>query len=87
MLRYVEDYGYMTFVKNSVNQKLSSLKMNYFDVSKDIEIVEKMIKDELNEFINQHLNTIKDNIKLNHVWMPWKRMFEVGLEIDYKKDA
>ncbi len=87
MLRYVEDYGYMTYVKNIVNQKLSSLHMNYFDVSKDLNIVEDMVKEELNLFITKYLSTIKDQIIIHRVWMPWKRMFEVGIELEYKKEC
>ncbi len=85
MSRYVEDYGYMTHVKGEVNQKLGHLGMNYFDVSQNTELIQNMVEEGLHEFISMYMNPIKNNIQIKKVWMPWKRMFEVGIDIAYKE--
>lgn len=85
MSRYVEDYGYMTYVKGEVNSKLSQLGMNYFDVSHNLNLIQQMVEDGLHEFIAKYLKSIDQNIAINKVWMPWKRMFEVGVDVSYKR--
>lgn len=85
MSRYVEDYGYMTYVKGEVNLKLSQFGMNYFDVSHDLMRVQHMVEEGLHEFIAKYLKSIENNIVINKVWMPWKRMFEVGVDVSYKR--
>lgn len=84
MSRYVEDYGYMSYVKTIVNQQLGKLEMNYFDVSKDLKTVECLIYEELNKFIHHYLGSIENHVMIEKVWMPWKRMFEVGVQVKYK---
>jgi hypothetical protein len=85
MSRYVEDYGYMTYVKGEVNARLGQLGMNYFDVSQDLKLVQKMVEENLREFISKYLKPIEQHIMINRVWMPWKRMFEVGIDVSYKR--
>lgn len=83
--RYVEDYAYMTFVKGDVNSKLGTLGMNYFDVSKNLALVEAKVEEGLYTFISTYMKPIEKNIQINKVWMPWKRMFEVGVDVTYKR--
>jgi hypothetical protein len=83
MSRYVEDYGYMSYVKTIVNQQLGKMGMNYFDVSHNMNAVESMIHEELKKFISIHLSSIDHHIDILKVWMPWKRMFEVGVQVKY----
>lgn len=85
MSRYVEDYGYMSYVRANVNGRLKEKNMNYFDVSANHEIVEKEVEKELKEFIHIYLPSIESHISIDEVWMPWKRMFEVGVHVSYKK--
>ncbi|HCZ23621.1 MAG TPA: hypothetical protein DHV05_02005 [Acholeplasmataceae bacterium] len=84
MARYVEDYGYMTTVKGSVNQELNAMGMNYFDVKSRLSDVEQMVEKRLQMFIHQYLAPIEKHIVIERVWMPWKRMFEVGVEVKYQ---
>ncbi len=83
MSRYVEDYGYMAYVKTLINQQLGKMGMNYFDVSKNQTTVESMIHDELRKFKDIYLSSITHHIDIISVWMPWKRMFEVGVRVKY----
>jgi hypothetical protein len=82
--RYVEDYGYMAYVRTIVNSKLKDLGLSYFDVSQKEQEVIVRVEYELNAFVENHLSSIKDHIVIHKVWMPWHRMFEVGLEVTYK---
>jgi hypothetical protein len=82
--RYVEDYGYMAYVRTIVNSKLKDLGLSYFDVSQKEQEVIIRVEHELNAFVEKHLSSIKDHIVIHKVWMPWHRMFEVGLEVTYK---
>ena len=84
MARYVEDYGYMTTVKGSVNQELNAMGMNYFDVRSKLNDVEQMVEQRLKMFIHMYLAPIEKHIVIEKVWMPWKRMFEVGVEVKYQ---
>lgn len=81
--RYVEDYGYMTYVKGVVNQQLHSMGLNYFDIRAKLHDVETLVNSELHAFIHTYLQPIEKHIRIQKVWMPWKRMFEVGLEVVY----
>jgi hypothetical protein len=85
MMRYVEDYAYMAFARTEVSQMLKSKGMSYFDVSKDETLVIKWVTQKINEFIEEYLFSIKDHIQINKVWMPWHRMFEVGIKAEYIK--
>ncbi len=81
--RYVEDYGYMALVRGLVNSQLKDFGMNYFDVSHDLSKIESMVNFELKSFIHTYLEPIEKHIQIKKVWMPWKRMFEVGVEVKY----
>jgi len=83
MSRYVEDYGYMGSVRSTVNAKLKTLGMNYFDVASNLEKVEEMVNLELHQFVKTYLPSIASHIQIHRVWMPWKRMFEVGVDVSY----
>lgn len=83
--RYVEDYGYMTSVKGSVIGELHTMGLNYFDVKGRLHDVEKMVFERLQHFIHHYLEPIEKQIVIHKVWMPWKRMFEVGVDVSYQK--
>ncbi len=81
--RYVEDYGYMALVRGLVNSQLKEFGMNYFDVSHDLNKIESMVHQELKSFVHTYLEPIEKHIQIKNVWMPWKRMFEVGVDVIY----
>ena len=84
MLRYMEDVAYCSYVrKHIVENYLPELGMDYFNVVEQEGIVSKLVKEQLCVFKKQHLSSIEDKIKVKSVRMPWKRMFEAGLDIEY----
>ena len=78
-LRYIEDIGYCSVVRSSVTNELSKYGANYFDVSMCLELIEELVKTRLNEFVDSYFKGKKPILK--KVKLPWKRMFEVELEI------
>ena len=42
-----------------------------------------MTKEQLEAFAKEYLTSIADKVEIQHVSMPWKRMFEVRLDATY----
>lgn len=81
--RYLEDVGYCSVVRNKVAQRLSEWDMNYFDVKESDGKVSVVVREELERFAKEELTSIVSDLQIKNVSMPWKRMFEVNLEIEY----
>jgi len=60
--------------------------MNYFDVREPDGMVASMVKEELQKFMEESLSSISDSVTIKKVSMPWSRMFEVNLEVEYVND-
>ena len=60
--------------------------MNYFDVREPDGMVAAMVKEELQKFMEESLSSISDSVTIKKVSMPWSRMFEVNLEVEYAND-
>lgn len=84
MSRYVEDYGYMGFVRSEVIAELGRLGKNYFDVSGKENEVARLIRDGLRRFVEKYLPSLKNRIEIESVTLPWQRMFEIGLSVKTK---
>jgi len=79
-LRYVEDFGYCSVVRKSIAEHLV-LPNHYFLLDGKRGQVVNQIREALQTFINQELNTEGVFIVLDDVYSPWNRMFETGLEV------
>lgn len=85
-LRYVEDVGYCALTRRKVTENFLALHgFNYFDVLETHGLVSKKVFEELSDFIKKELTSISDNIVLEEVYMPWKRMYEVGIKLRYEE--
>jgi len=85
-LRYVEDAGYCSVVRRYVtDNELEALGMNYFDVKESNGFVSKRVKELLARFVEERLSSEADHIEIKSAYMPWRRMFEVGLDVQYKQ--
>jgi hypothetical protein len=84
ILRYLEDYGYMSYARTKVTQKLKAYDMTYFDITKNESLVVKLIGQTIEEFIKVYLKDLEHHYVIKDIWMPWHRMFEVGLSVIYK---
>ncbi|GEM_PF-26368 len=85
MERYIEDAGYCSVVRKNITKDLSKYGMNYFNIKEQDGVICKRVRKELQQFVEFYLSSVKNNISLDKVWMPWRRMFEVGLRASYKK--
>lgn len=83
--RYIEDAGYCAVVRKYITEhKLENLGMSYFDVKERNGIVSVLVQEMLQEFVDSKLSSIAEKVCINQVYMPWRRMFEVGLDANYK---
>lgn len=82
--RYLEDAGYCAKVRTDVKKHLPE-GMNYFDVKEEKGIVSEIVKDNLQQFQQQYLSSISNEIHIIDVKMPWKRMFEVDLSVQWQE--
>lgn len=83
-LRYVEDCAYDSVVRQTVTrQDLPSLGLDYFEVDgpegKAAQCVEKRLQD----YVHENMESVADKIQIHHVRLPWSRMFEAELDVEY----
>ncbi len=83
MERYIEDGGYCSVVRKNITTELPGYGMDYFNVREPDGVISARVKEELERFIKEYLSSVAPNISLDKVWMPWSRMFEVGIEASY----
>ena len=83
-LRYIEDAGYCSVVRQQIANELQKYGMNYFDVKEKDGIVSEIVKEKLEEFIKNELSSISTNLQISKLIMPWRRMFEVDITVKYE---
>lgn len=82
--RYVEDMGYCGKVRGKVvDERLPEYGLDYFNAGDQRGLVSGIVKDELEAFVREHMPSIASHIEIADIWMPWKRMFEVGLDVKW----
>ena len=83
--RYVEDMGYCSRVRGKVTaEHLPPLGFSYHDVRDQRGAASALVKQELEAFVREHMPSIAPHVAIRDVWMPWRRMFEVGLTVEWK---
>lgn len=83
-LRYVEDAGYCSYVRQNVtNTILPALDYDYFLVDGRNGRVSEIVQEQLHDFIKGNLIDEDNKILIKECYMPWSRMFEVGLEVEH----
>ena len=84
-LRYVEDAAYCAQVRQLVTERyLPGMQLNYFKTDGPRGKAAEIVKQELQKFSDSYLGDARHNIVINDVYMPWSRMFEVGLDVEVK---
>lgn len=84
-LRYLEDLGYMSVVRNKIFQEISKEGMNWFTIDGKRGKVSKRIWKALNEFAQENLNTLEYEVEIIDNFQPWERMFETELVVKLNK--
>ena len=83
--RYVEDIGYCSVVRQKITEELDGYEMNYFDVKEKDGIISKLTKKSLEDFVKEELYSLKGKLVIIKVILPWRRMFEVDIEVNYSE--
>ena len=86
MLRYVEDIVWDGYVRQSIKNEIlpKYSEFNYYDVKEVNGEFSKIAKKEMLSFIEKNMPELANLIKINDVKMPWKRMYEIDIDITYK---
>ena len=85
--RYIEDVGYGAIVRSYVTQNiLPQWGMNYFWCEEQRGKAANAVLEELKKFIRTELTSIAERVTLEDLYLPWSRMFEIGLTAKYKAD-
>ncbi len=80
-----EHRDFLVVVRKYITEhKLEGLGMNYFDVKESNGIASTLIREMLQEFVDSKLSSIAEKVCINQVYMPWRRMFEIGIDANYK---
>ncbi len=80
--RIIEDAFYQSIVRQRVAREyLPKMNLSYYDFKTKQEEVENTIRDLLIEEYNKLISSKEVDFKLNKVETPWKRMFEIGMDI------
>ncbi len=87
MLRYLEDIGYCGYVRQKIWKEIlpNYPQYNYFNVLETRGEFAELVRTELLNFVKSHMPEIEPFIEIEDVYMPWKRMYEVGINVRYKK--
>lgn len=81
-LRYVEDFGYDSVVRKALsNGPIQELGLDKFLLDGPRGQVSRMVREGLEQFIHDHLQQEGHSIRIMDCYMPWNRMFEVGLAV------
>ncbi|WPP41741.1 DUF4127 family protein [Paenibacillus hunanensis] len=86
-LRYVEDFGYDSIVRKALsNGPIQELGLDKFNLDGPRGHVSVMVKEGLEQFIAQYLTQEGYTIDILDCYMPWNRMFEVGLSVKARQE-
>ena len=81
--RIYDDLIYQAYARKYItNNILPPIGLNYFDIKKDTTFVQKITKQIIEEFAKNNFPKFYDKYHIKELTMPWKRMFEIGLEIE-----
>lgn len=84
--RLIEDWGYQSLVRQDVSRNdLPPLAADDFRLTHVQSIVEARICSKLEQFAKQYLPK-GDQLRIEHVRLPWRRMFEVEFELSEQKE-
>lgn len=80
--RLLDDATYQSYVRLYLtNNVIASFGCNYFDTSKQNEVIENLTKEEIIKIAKVNYPFIFTKYQLVKVSLPWKRMFEVDVEV------
>lgn len=88
-LRYVEDIGYMSFVRKDIcTNYLEQMNCSYFEVDGKRGNVALLVHDKLQKFADDCISDDIYKVKVTDCYQPWNRMFETAptVKVEKRKD-
>ena len=86
-LRYLEDIVYCSLVRQQITkEELPRHGYDYFNVGAPRGEISELVQTCLAAAAKELLPSIADQLTILDTWMPWSRMFEVGLKVQWKHD-
>ena len=83
-LRYLEDVGYMSYVRfKAFDLFKNEFEWKEIDGKEDGKVA-TFIRDELNKWCNENLNSANYSVSIIKHEQPWNRFFETGLVVETK---
>ncbi|HBE9108971.1 TPA: DUF4127 family protein [Clostridioides difficile] len=80
--RYIEDGIYQAYVRQIiVNDVLPTMGLSYYDFKDKQKYVEQEIRKRCQQYFESFEFFNKYKFKIENIYMPWKRMFEIGIEL------
>lgn len=80
--RFYEDIGYCAHTRAYMcKEVLPGLGLGYFDAGESCGKVAELVKKETDAFIEKLLPEVASRYAIDRCFMPWARMFEVGLTV------
>ena len=76
--RYLEDWGYQVLVRTYLRENAEDLGITYFDLKDQAAQISTTAQTMLQEFIERYLAEFKDTYRIEKVYFPWNRLFEIG---------
>ena len=81
--RIYDDLIYQPYARRYITKNiLPDLGLNYFDIKKGLSKVRSITKKTIKEYAKENFKSFYSKHHLKNVDMPWKRMFEVSVEVD-----
>lgn len=81
-LRYVEDCGYCASVRKLLSQgQVQEMGYSYFEIDGRRGQIASLVREKLVQFAREHVDTRNTRVEITDVYMPWNRMFEVGVTV------
>ncbi|MDR0323731.1 MAG: DUF4127 family protein [Treponema sp.] len=83
LYRIIEDGCYQAVVRHEVTaEELPKMRINDSDIAPSLTEAENIIRDRLQKHYETLKLSKKHPVKIKNVYSPWKRMFEIGMEIE-----
>lgn len=81
-LRFAEDAGYCSSVRKEVAENYAAkMGFNWFQVDGQRGEISNIVRKLLIEFNDENINYDGYKVQILDTYMPWRRMFEIGLEV------
>ncbi|MFU8787041.1 MAG: DUF4127 family protein [Candidatus Izemoplasmataceae bacterium] len=84
-LRYTEDIGYCSFVRQEVTAALTKTNLSYRELDGPKGKTAQLIKDKLQTFADSEIVDPTYKVTITDSYQPWNRMFEIGLFVTCEK--